>query len=300
LDRSYLVNTPFPLKVKNEKTAKKIIDEIMKAIKEKKNNINIDKIGSFKIEKYTSKDKSILFVHIDSKSINPTETIHQNIWNKIKKANKQLGAFKHETEKKILLLSNHYTFANSIKYLIEALSFSYKELLKLKNIDEIWLQLERQEDNPILVYERNFLVSFDEKNIKTDKQSLDLFERWFSVLERLGDEHKEKLFVALKDILSDKGKKPYQIFDNPFVREKMVQLGIWLAEKKRFDKVVWIIDKFIDDPNPEDPEKYFGDPKFNYHQQIIDGKDIGITTVLGHLAWVVQKLAMQKNILIKL
>lgn len=68
------------------------------------------------------------------------------------------------------------------------------------------------------------------------------------------------------------------------------------GRKKRFGDVIWIIDKFIDDPDPQEPEKYSGDPKFNYHQQIAGGEDPHIiTTVLGHLAWVVQKLAVNKS-----
>jgi len=114
----------------------------------------------------------------------------------------------------------------------------------------------------------------------------------------LGDDYNGKLFIALKQFLEDK--KPHEIFDNKFAREEMVQLGIWLVEKERFNDALWIIDKFIDDSDPEEPEKYSGNPKFNYHRQIIDGADPRIiTTVLGCLAWVVQKLAVHKNYIVK-
>jgi len=76
----------------------------------------------------------------------------------------------------------------------------------------------------------------------------------------------------------------------------IIRLGEHLAAKNRFNDVIWIIDKFIDDPDPEEPEQYSGDPDFNYHQKIANGEDpFVITTVLGHLAWLVQKLAIQKE-----
>jgi len=76
----------------------------------------------------------------------------------------------------------------------------------------------------------------------------------------------------------------------------IIRLGEHLAAKNRFNDVIWIIDKFIDDPDPEEPEQYSGEPDFNYHQKIANGEDpFVITTVLGHLAWLVQKLAIQKE-----
>jgi len=77
-------------------------------------------------------------------------------------------------------------------------------------------------------------------------------------------------------------------------------LGLWLAEKERFDDAIWIVEQFIDDPDPDSPEKYVGDENFNHHQKILENEDVNIiTTVLGHLAWVIQKLAMRKNYIVK-
>ncbi|WP_176230579.1 hypothetical protein, partial [Candidatus Hakubella thermalkaliphila] len=80
----------------------------------------------------------------------------------------------------------------------------------------------------------------------------------------------------------------------------MARLGLWLVDKERFDETVWLIDQFIDDPDPVAPEHYEGVPESNYQEKIIAGEDPHIiTTVRGNLAWVIQKLALRKNYIIK-
>lgn len=231
LKGSYLVDTPSLLRIKRNKE-KEVIDEILKAIQNNNSIVSIKKIGEFKIVKYSNDGKSIVFsLGGDARAINPAGTIHQNIGPKIETANKQLGAIK--ADKKILLLVNKYIFGNRISEFIEALSYSYKELLTYKNIDEIWLQLESAtgEFFHILIYERNFLNSFEKTKFKKiTKDEIKLLEGWFYPLSKLGDEYKEKLFITLKQFLKDK--KPHEIFDNEFAREEMARLGIWLAEKR--------------------------------------------------------------------
>jgi len=297
----YFLNFPWNLKIKAGQE-KIVADSIIKAIRNNQKNISVEGIGDFEvISKSEGKENKIAFAASMGpvRSISPAGTIHQNIGPKITTANKQLGTLM--ANKKILLLVNKYFFGHRTKDFIEALTYSYKDLLNYKNIEEIWLQFESKDGqfSHELLYSRNFLISFDKKKIKpSNKQHKQLFEKWFYLLEKLGDEHKEKLFFALKQFLKDK--KPYQLFTDRFTREEMVRLGIWLSEKERFNDAIWIIDKFIYDPDPEEPEKYSGDPKFNYHQQIIDGEDPHIiTTVLGHLAWVIQKLSVRKNYIVK-
>ncbi len=296
LSKIYFLEYPWTIKIKKGQE-ENIAKEIIKAIKNNLREFNIENIGSFKVvgESGGNKTEIVLAVSMSPvRSIDPARTIHQNIGPKITTADKQLGVL--TADKKILLLVNKYLFGDRINDFIEALAYSYKDLLSYKNIDEIWLQFESRDGQFFheFLYSRDFLISFDKKKIKpSNEQQKQLFEKWFYSLEKLGDEYKEKLFFALKQFLKDK--KPYQLFTDKFTREEMACLGIWLAEKERFNDVIWIIDKFIDDPDPEEPEKYSGDPKFNYHQQIINGEDPHITTVLGHLAWVIQKLALDKR-----
>ena len=297
----YYLNFPWGLKIKTGRE-KIVAESIINAIRNNQKNISIEGVGYFEVTNKSEEKESKVILDASMgpvELINRAGTIHQNIGPKITIANKQLGTL--TANRKILLLVNRYLYGDRPKYFIEALTYSYKNLLSYENIEEIWLQLQIESGDGQsffsheLLYSRDFLISFDKKKIKPlNKQYIQLFEKWFYSLKQLGDEYKEKLFFALKQLLKDK--KPYQLFPNKFVREEMVRLGIWLAEKDRFNDAAWIIDKFIDDPDPEEPEKYSGDPKFNYYQQIIDGEDPGIfNTVLGRVTVVVQKIALRKE-----
>ena len=300
----YYLQYPWFFKIKRGKEkiiAQKIIDAIKNNIRE----INIGRVGIFKvmtIDRPQNQNTQIILIGSVSPvmSINPPKTIFDRIAIKIDKANKQLSK-KREADKKILLLVNQYFWGEKPEYFFEALSYCYYDLLKYNYIDEIWLQIESATTNffHLLLYKKSFFISFEKGKIQaTTQEDIELFERWFYPLSKLENGFKEKLFFALKDFL--KNKKPHEVFKNKFAREEMVRIGIWLAEKNRFNDVVWVIDKFIDDTDPEEPEKYSGDPKFNYHQQIVNGEEPTIiSTVLGHLAWVVQKLSTQKHYIVK-
>lgn len=300
LDGSYLVYVPLGLKVIT-KIVPIVIDGIINAISNNQKNVYIDGVGNFKIHKFIEERPSVDFCWLSPPElIDSPGTIKQNIVNNLKNANKQLGSYIVEgINKKILLLVNKYIFGNDISDFIEALSYSYNDLLKYQNIDEIWLQIKTW-DKPchILLYTRDFITSFDRCILQTTEQSVLLFEKWFYSLQKSGDEYKEKLFLCLKELLNFE--KPYQLFSDKSTRECMVQLGNWLAEKNKYEEIIWLIDKFIDDPDPEEPENYRGNPMFNYHEKIVKGEDpFIITTVLGHLACVIQKLAVQKNYITK-
>lgn len=292
----YMVNVPVDLKVK-PKDAPLIVDEVLTAIKNTQTSFNIKNIGQFKIHKVDNQGSDIGFGSCPpAEWIDSPNIIHQNIYKKLKIANAQLGSFQNHTiNKKILLLVNKYIFGDDISDFIEALTYSYNELLIYKNIDEIWLQIKTWH---ILLYTREFATSFDRCELQSTEQSVLLFEKWFCPLEKLGNAYKEKLFIILKKFIESK--KPCQVFKDKIVRERMVQLGDWLADGKRYKDIIWLIDKFIDDPDPEDPQNYTGDPRFNYHEVIAKGEDpLIITSVLGHLAWVIQKLAIQKDYITK-
>ena len=295
----YFLEYPWGLKIEKGKE-REVAQMILNAIKNNQQEFDIKDVGVFKImQKSENKETRIILAFSMGPRvwINSSLTLHQNIAPHIAKANNQLSLIK--ANKKILLLVNK--FGEEISKFIEALSYSYRDLLEYKNIDEIWLQI-KDETNQFyhtLLYKRDFLNSFNKCNLKLiDKDEISLYEKWFYPLSKLGDEYKEKLFITLKQFLKDK--KPYEVFCNEFLREQIVELGIWLAKNKKFNDTIWIIDKFIDDPNPEEPEKYTGDPKFNYHQQIANGEDVlVITTVLGRLAWIVQELAICKEYISK-
>jgi hypothetical protein len=271
---SYIVLTPEKLSIKKGKE-KDIIDKILEAIKNNQEFVDIPKIGMFEISKLGNEGNNVGFIRSPVvKFINSPEFIKENIASKIKTANIQLGSFnKDKVEKKILLLVDKY-YLGDVHDMIEALSFSYRELLDYNNIDEIWLQYETIDKQFLhaLLCTRDFLTSFEEKRVNLkNTQHKELFEKWFYSLVELGDNYKEELFDILKEGI--KNQKPYSIFPDKNLRMGIVRLGEYLAAKNRFNDVIWIIDKFIDDPDPEEPGQYSGEPDFNYHQKIANGED---------------------------
>ncbi len=296
----YSIATPSVFKFPTDKaTIKDSSDKLLQAIIDNKDYITLHNV-SFKLEKVSDKDNGVYFSAMGlGGSFDPAHTIDENIRNKLAAANKQLG-FRlkgKKINKKIVLLTNHYYLLHWDWDLYKAVSYSYQQLLTYKNIDEIWFQNPKKDGtySHKLLYTKQFLSGYHNKNIEINQENAYLFSNWFSALEKMGDEYKGKLFVALKSFLNKK--ELYAWFKESIsAREEMVRLGAWLVENERFDDATWLIEKFIDDPNPEEPSKYSGDPDFNYHQQILEGKDPHIiTTILGHLSWTVQKLAARRK-----
>lgn len=296
----YSIATPPVFKFPTDKVKiKDAAEQLLQAIIDNKNSITFHNV-TFKLEKVSDEGNGVYFSAMGLVgSFDPAQTIDENIRSKLATANKQLG-FKlkgKKINKKIVLLTNHYHLLHWDWDLYKAVSYSYQQLLTYKNIDEIWFQNPKKDGtySHKLLYTKQFLSGYHNKNIEINQENAFLFSNWFSALEKMGDEHKERLFISLKSFLNKK--KPHVWFkDSISAREEMVQLGIWLIEKKRFDDAVWLIEKFINDPSPEEPDSYTGSPEFNYHQQILEGKDpYIITTVLGHLAWTIQKLAARRK-----
>lgn len=293
---SYLINTPPLLKINNDKKANEIIEQILNGINSAQSEITIGKFGKFQIDKFNNEGSYISFGSSSGGGfINPPGIIYDNIVVKTDDVNKKLsinsGA---RISKRIWLLVGKYFFAKESQSVIDAFSQIYGKLLESASIDEIWLQLETHDGKWLhaLIYSRNFLCDFESEQVRLDSQTFELFEKWFTALEKLGDIHKDKLFKMMHVLLG--GKKPFEVFENKFTRQEMVRLGEWLIDKERYVDAIWLINKFIDDPDPGEPKAYQGDPAFNYHAKILAGEEIShITTVLGHLAWVVQKLCFK-------
>ncbi len=292
----FMVETPWDLKIRRE-DKNEVVDKILQTIREGKTNILIEKFGQFKIRKLDALENRITFSAFGGvKSIDPVSTIYENINQKIVQANKQLGSHKEKVGKKILILVNQYVFADP-KNVVEALSRSVSSLAGYKNIDEIWLIFQTSDGSflpPELLFTKEFLSQLEESKLEPSTINLHLFEKWFIPLEKTGDEYKEKLFLIMKALFVSK--KPFELIRADETREQMVQMGQWLVQKNRYQDVIWLINTFIDDPDPVRSEDYVGDPDFNYAERIKEGEDPRIiTTVLGHLAWVIQKLALKEE-----
>ena len=292
---TYLVNTPEVFKLyKFEDTATEIIKNIVGGVNKRK-IIDISGIN-FEINKVSDQDSVVVYGSMGGAGfIDPANIIFQNIQAKVSKANKQLS-FEPNSQvrsKKILLLVNKYYFPLFDWDLFKAISMIYNDLINFKNIDEIWYQLETRDKGYIhkLLYRRSFFEKFRSENLSdVQKDEYKMFASWFSALSEMGDEYKHKLLKALQFFL--KQNKASSIFPDDGDREQMVRLGLWLIEKNLIRETNWLINQFINDPDPVEPGKYKGKPEFNYDQLIREGKDaVVITTVMGHLAWAVKELA---------
>ncbi len=298
----YIIETPPNLRIKKGQEDN-VIDSILTAIKEDRSSVTIHKIGTFEFRKISNEGSDILNIGPKPKAgwLDPQDTIYRNVDLNI--ANEQLGAMREsKIKRKILLLVNKYNLGGE-RHFIGALCNNYENLKKYENIDEIWLQMENYvhagKFSHILLYKRDFIANYEKKKILTQEDDINLFIKWFPELVQLGDEHKEKVFHIIKSLL--KHKKPHDIFSEKNSRIEIVRFYNWLYEKKRFNDIIWIIEKFLDDPDPPEPSiNERVDNYHNYHQEIIEGKDpLIITTVLGNLAWAVQKITVNKKYIVK-
>lgn len=299
----YLVNTPPVFKTPTENSHFiSASDEIISAVLTGQQSIKVFNY-EFEIKKVSNEGSAVVFGSTGQGGwFDAAQTIHENIHEKLKTANIQLGYNPpgETVKRRILLLVNKYLLMWRIDEVFKALSYAYTELISYKNIDEIWLQIESRDGKFVneLLLTKEFLEHYYSNKLVDNSTNATLFQKWFSSLEKISEEHKIKLFLALKTFL--KTKKPYQVFDDESVRVEMTRLGEWLIEQEKFNDAIWFLDKFIDDPDPEEPEEYKGDPKFNYHQEIADGGESNVVaTVRGHLAWMLQKLAARENYIIK-
>jgi len=301
---TFLVNTPELFKTPTEQKAfESASSQVLRAVIDNKKVVKV--FGAeFEINKVSNQESVVVFgSHGGGGSIDPANIVYQNIKDKIATANYQLGNPPREIrpKKRILLLVNKYYFPLWNWDLFKAISRTYKELLTYTNIDEIWYQFETKDKGFVhkLLYRKTFFEQFETSNF-TDYNSDDLvlFGNWFSAMSEMGEEEKNKLLTALKHFLRDK--RPCHIFPNSQTREEMIRLGLWLVEKESYNDTIWLIEQFITDNDPPVPEDYKDDEKFDYHKQVLNNEDVNIiTTVLGHLAWVVQKLAVRKNYIVK-
>ncbi|MHB8442759.1 MAG: hypothetical protein ACYDAS_00100 [Patescibacteria group bacterium] len=303
VEGTFLIKTPELSRFPTQQNVFDVIsDKILNAVIENKKTVEIRKF-ELEIKKISNHGNHVSFANYEGGFIDPANTIYLNIKNKIDKANIQLGNSLNNVipSKRILLLVNKYDLTLYDWDLFKAIALSYKDLLSYENIDEIWYQVETEgrEYNHKLLYKKAFFKQFENSKFKTVKsEELELFANWFHSLFELGEEERPKLLVALKYFL--KNKKPDDIFPDIQTRIEIVRFGLWLADKELFDNLVWFIEKFINDSDPPDPKYYHGDEDFNYHSQILNNEDTHIiTTVLGHLAWDIQKLVIREDYIIK-
>ena len=147
---------------------------------QKRTTTEIRGIGAFKIRKLDDGPSSICFVGSpdEPRMIDAMGTIHKNIHNKIQTASRQLREFTREKEaRRILLLAGGYPHAEGVSDYIDGLSNSLQMLRRSGDIDEIWLQLRREEKrfDHYLLYKRTFFEGLERGQVETTAENAGLF-----------------------------------------------------------------------------------------------------------------------------
>lgn len=291
----YSVRTPSAFKLSRGKVGK-YATKIMDAVLSDKERIEIDDI-TFEIEQLNDNESAVYFVtHGPAGSFSASQTIYFNLAKSVAKAEKQLGNNKHwpkekRVKKRVLLLVNMYRLMMREEDLVEALSYMSDDLASFQNIDEIWLQDEQEH---MLILEKSFLPSLRMGVLNPNHPfHTYLFQLWFWALDKEA-RNKDALVDGLRSLLA--GDKPASsVFSDSYKRGDMTRLASWLLEKDRVEDAEWIIDRFINDPDPADPPTSPTED-LDYDEKIRKGDDPTIiTTVMGHLAWVVKELAAKSE-----
>lgn len=223
------------------------------------------------------------------RAIDPPSQLEEELRKLLPMKNEQLDTDKGE---KWLVIVSEYIWADKPYVVVSALS-RIDELWEMENFDKIYLVV--REKDFILIFSKELRNAWRGESFSADNDFLFPFQRW---IFRLRELNAKNTFDIITKVINNK--KPYELFNDTHAREEIVKLGNWLIEQKRFKDALWLIEKFIDDPDPAEPEEFKGEPEFNYHQQIINGKDpLVITSVRGHLAWVIQELALHRDYIIK-
>lgn len=289
----YSITTPRNLTIPLNKHIKcaQVIVEAMQA-----NQSSVECLGyKFEIKKFDADGTDVVFAGFGQvRSIDPAGIINANIAEKIIAANMQLAYNEYDITNRVILLANR-VYIGSLNDVIKSLSLMYDSLLELENVDQIWLQVEGKEKwfNE-LIYSKNFIQSFESCTLDPNsREHISLFEKWYWALDELPNK-KDKILDAFHKFLDTK--QPWDIFHDDNKRESMAKFGEYLLNQNDIKNAKWLISKFIDDPDPGEPENYKGKPELNYHEKVLKNKDVNvISTVQGHLAWVVKELARKSS-----
>ncbi|MFX0203838.1 MAG: hypothetical protein ACFFCW_47675 [Candidatus Hodarchaeota archaeon] len=267
--------------------ARKNVSRLTSAIEKKESSIEIDGFV-LKLKKVIEQQRGSLFFSTGSKAgfVDPASDISPKLEEKLPEKNEQLTT---EKAKRVLVIVNKYVFGETSE-IISALS-RIDGIWKYENFDEIYF--EESPSRFILIFSSELRNAWTSRKFLVNNSFIGPFQLWIFSLR---NNNPKKTFLIVRKILTEQLKSADKLFPDNFAREEIVQIGNWLIEQERFEDATWLIDKFIDDPDPEEPEHYKGTPSFNYHEQIAQGEDPSIiTTVRGHLAWVIQKLTFNQN-----
>ena len=260
--------------------AKKHTSMIMNAIEGGARSVEVCSFN-LKLEKINDQEVGDVFfsTHGVGGAIDPAGVIETRLRKKLPVANKQLDTDRGE---RILLLVNKYVFGGS-REVVEALS-RITEIWQWENFDKIYL-----EDTPghfVLVFDEELRKAWNREKFTATNGFLQTFRLWVTHLRK--NDPKQTLEIVKFVVRNE---EPSAILPSTFAREEIVEMGNNFIEKGKLEEARWILEKFINDP---DPVKDGG--KFDFDKKIRSGEYPHIiTSVRGKLAWVIQKLALKRD-----
>lgn len=269
--------------------ARKNIGHLISALQHGQTEIHINGVV-FKLKKITDRSEGDIYFSssIEVGTISPSDDILEEMERLLPVKNTQLDT---DLGNRYLVITSKYPLA-SIGEVISAMS-RLDITQVINNIDKIYI-----EESPLhysLAYTIELSNAWFNHQIELNDDFMYVFQMW---LPHLRVKDPEQCFNIVWRIVRDSTMP--KVFPDKRTREEIVHLGDWLLECNKNKELLDLIEKFIDDPDPPEPEEYKGEPDFDYHQQIMSGRDPQIiTSVRGYISWIVQKMTLKRELILQ-
>lgn len=278
--KDYAIRTPWNFlvsKAKRLKYVQDLADKLEQAIKVHPDNSEL-KVEGFSLTKAEGIGTIFFSSAGQVRVIDPPGSALSALANKLPDKNEQLVVTGHER----LLLIVNWAHLVSTKDAIEACSRI--DFAVLPNIDKVYF--ESHPDKCELIFDRQVFEVFEKQTEPPPAQLEALYMRWLEYRLNYKD---PKAFDLVKRRIAQEGNA---LWLPAFSRVEVLFYGERFVTQGDFDNALWIVRNFKDDPDPgianEADDK---EGSFNYHEQIKRGEEpYIITTVRGHLCWLLQKI----------
>jgi hypothetical protein len=246
----------------------------------------------FEIKKYSEDFNGVDFSTSAFGWGDPAATVAENVQSQLAKAAAQLswspGDF--EVKKRVVLLVSTTALMRGLDSVVDGLARIYSDLLSHKSIDEIWcIRVSSDGLSPAeFAFGREEAAAHEDGWKVVPARAREWLEKWFYNLSEKGEAQRSKLVQGLLATMGTD--PPHTAFPNAHSRTIMVRSIEWLIAAERGQEAIEMAKRFVNDPDPNGPE--VGPSPL--HEEIRSGSTPStITTVLGSLAWSVQKIALR-------
>jgi hypothetical protein len=216
----------------------------------------------------------------EARSVNPHGTAESVFRDKLPKKNKQVGVSDHE---RIVLVTNWAVIVGE-RDVTRALSRI--EFEAFQNIDRMFF--EARDHQFFQVFDRKIYEAILQKTIRAvGDPSLLLRYVGHQLAEK-----KQEAYDFIRAAAQETGSIEW-LSDNG-AKESLVLYAQDLAQEGRTDEAMWVIRQLKDDLDPDPLGRNSSDDsegEHNEHSRIMNGDEVnGITTVRGHLCWLIAKV----------